>query len=413
LTAKAVCDQRQQGMKLARGGRLGHFDITAFLTAAIGLLSLISFCLLVFGRLGVGSIIAFLIAGVAIEQVRDISDSTVLALRGVAELGVVLLLFLIGLEIQLDQLRRLGRDMLAFGLPQIVLSAVAIGLYVWWRFAGWEASLVLGLGFAMSSTVVVVPLLRERGELNSPWGSKAFAILLAQDLAIVPSLLIVSLLVEHDSAGTASVSWPWAVGGAAVAVVGIVVVGRYVLPRILAIAENQKNEPAFACVCFLGVLAAALAAESVGLSMALGTFLLGVTLSMSPLGHRIAAAIEPIKSTLLALFFLSVGLSVDLRIVSLTWAPLLLNAAAILLMKFTVVLGAALVLSVIKKDALRLSLALAPCGEFGFVLFGAAQVGGLMTAERAALASVLVTISMLATPFLVRLGDRLQRYGAL
>src|SRR5262244_2386911 len=170
--------------------------MTAFLTAAIGLLGLVSICLLVFGRLGVGSIIAFLVAGVVIEQVRDPPASTVLALRGVAEIGVVLLLFLIGLEIRLDQLRRLGRDVLAFGLPQIVLSALVIGLYVWWRFAGWEASLVLGLGFALSSTVVVVPLLRDRG-------SKAFAILLAQDLAIVPLLLVVSLMVEQDAADAA------------------------------------------------------------------------------------------------------------------------------------------------------------------------------------------------------------------
>src|SRR6516165_6428175 len=108
-------------------------------------------------------------------------------------------MFLIGLEIKLDQLRRLGRDVLAFGVPQIVLSALVIGLYVWWRFAGWEASLVLGLGFALSSTVVVVPLLRDRDELHSPWGTKAFAILLAQDLAIVPLLLVVSLMVEQDS----------------------------------------------------------------------------------------------------------------------------------------------------------------------------------------------------------------------
>jgi glutathione-regulated potassium-efflux system ancillary protein KefC len=387
---------------------LPHFELTAFLTVAIGLLGLISICLLVFGRLGVGSIIAFLVAGVVIEQVRDPPASAVLALRGVAELGVVLLLFLIGLEIKLDQLRRLGRDVLAFGLPQIVLSALIIGLYVWWRFAGWEASLVLGLGFALSSTVVVVPLLRDRDELHSAWGSKAFAILLAQDLAIVPLLLVVSLMVEQDSADAAGVSLPWAVGGAAVALVGIVVGGRYGLPRILAVAENQKNEAAFVCVGLLGVLAAALATESVGLSMALGTFLLGATLSMSPFAHRIAVTIEPVKSTLLALFFLSVGLSVDLRIVSLTWAPLLLNAAAILLMKSAVVLGLALALGVTRGDALRLSLALAQCGEFGFVLFGVAQAGGLMTAERVALASVLITISMLATPFLVRLGDRLQ-----
>ena len=384
-----------------------HFEITAFLAAAIGLLGLISLCLLVFGRLGVGSIVAFLVAGIVIGEVRDIPAQTVLALHEFAEIGIVLLLFLIGLEIQLDQLRRLGRDVLAFGVPQIILSALLIGLYAWWGFAEWEASLVLGLGFAQSSTVVVVQLLKERNELHSTWGSKAFAILLAQDLAIVPLLLLVSFMAEREGAGSAGGSWLWAGALAAVAVVGIIVGGRYLLPRILAIAEKQKNEAAFACMTLLGVLAAALASESVGLSMALGTFLLGATLSISPFGHRIAAIIEPVQSTLLALFFLSIGLSVDLQVVGQTWAPLLFNVAAILLMKLAVIFGLALVLRVEKGDALRLSLALAQCGEFGFVLFGAAQAGGLLTAQRTTLASVLIAISMLAAPFLVRLGDRL------
>jgi len=384
-----------------------HFEVTAFLAAAIGLLGLISLCLLVFGRLGVGSIVAFLMAGIVIGQVRDIPAQTILAVHEFAEIGVVLLLFLIGLEIQLDQLGRLGRDVLAFGVPQIILSALLIGLYVWWGFAEWEASLVLGLGFAQSSTVVVIQLLKERDELHSTWGSKAFAILLAQDLAIVPLLLLVSFMAERKGAGSAGGPWLWAVAWAAVAVVGIIGGGRYVLPRILAIAEKQKNGPAFTCISLLGVLAAALASESVGLSMALGTFLLGTMLSMSSFSHRIAAIVDPVQDTLLALFFLSVGLSVDLQIVSQTWAPLLFNVAAILLMKFIVVFGLALVLRVDKGDVLRLSLALAQCGEFGFVLFGTAQAGGLFTAERTTLASVMIAISMLAAPFLVRLGDRL------
>jgi glutathione-regulated potassium-efflux system ancillary protein KefC len=386
---------------------LPDFEVTAFLAAAIGLLGLLSLCLLVFGRLGVGSIVAFLVAGIVIGQVRDIPAQTIVAVHEFAEIGIVLLLFLIGLEIQLDQLRRLGRDVLAFGVPQIILSALLIGLYAWWGFAEWEASLVLGLGFAQSSTVVVVQLLKERNELHSAWGNKAFAILLAQDLAIVPLLLLVSFMVDREGAGSAGGPWLWAVAWAVVAIVGIIVGGRYVLPRILAIAEKQKNGPAFTCVSLLGVLAAAFASESVGLSMALGTFLLGATLSTSSFGHRIADIIDPVQDTLLALFFLSVGLSVDLQVVSQTWAPLLFNVVAILLMKLIIILGLALVLRVEKGDALRLSLALAQCGEFGFVLFGTAQAGGLFTAERTTLASVIIATSMLAAPFLVRLGDRL------
>lgn len=288
-----------------------HFELANFLWGAIGVLGLISLCLLVFGRLGLGSIVAFLVAGIAIGEIREVPVHTVSALREFAELGVILLLFLIGLETEPQQLRRLGRDALTLGLPQIVLSAIAIGIYARLGFAGWEAAVVLGLGFALSSTVVVVQLLTDRGELDLPWGRKAFAILLAQDLAIVPLLLILSVMAGQGSGSAADSSIGWAIFRALTVTAGIVIVGRFGFPHVLARAERQGNQPAFVCVTLLGVLAAALAAETAGLSMALGTFLLGVTLSVSPLGHRIAAAIEPVKSTLLALFFLSVGLGVD------------------------------------------------------------------------------------------------------
>jgi glutathione-regulated potassium-efflux system ancillary protein KefC len=157
-------------------------------------------------------------------------------------------------------------------------------------------------------------------------------------------------------------------------------------------------------VTLLGVLAAALAAERVGLSMALGTFLLGTTLSISPFRDRIAASVEPIKNIIFALFFLSVGLSIDLEIVASAWAPLLLNTLVILVLKFGIVLLLALAGRLQRSDAVKLSVALAQRGEFGFVLFAAAQTHGLMSPTLTALASILITISMLATPFLVRYG---------
>jgi glutathione-regulated potassium-efflux system ancillary protein KefC len=321
---------------------MSHFELAGFLWAAIGILGLISVCLLVFGRLGLGSVVAFLVAGIAIGEIREIPVQTVTALREFAELAVILLLFLIGLETEPQQLRRLGRDALTFGVPQIVLSALAIGLYARLGFAGWEAAVVLGLGFALSSTVVVVQLLTDRGELDLPWGRKAFAILLAQDLAIVPLLLVVSLLAQQESGGGGGTSTWWAILRALAVVAGIVIVGRFGLPQVLARVERQGNQPAFACVTFLGVFAAALAAETAGLSMALGTFLLGVILSTSPLGHRIAATVEPVKSVLLALFFLSVGLGVDLAVLGRAWAPLFMHTGAILLVKSAVIFGLAI-----------------------------------------------------------------------
>jgi glutathione-regulated potassium-efflux system protein KefB len=348
-----------------------------------------------------------LVAGILVGAIRDIPTGSVAALREFAELGVVLLLFLIGLEITPPQLRRLGRDAAVLGIPQIIATALVIGVYVWLVFGRWESAILLGLGFSLSSTIVVVQTLQDRGELHLPWGRKAFAILLAQDMAIVPFLLVVTLLATRDSGGYGSTGWFWAVLRASIAMVGIVAAGRFVLTRVLAMATRQRNEPAFACVTFLGVLTAALASESVGLSMALGTFLLGATLSMSEFGHRIAAIVEPVKSTMLPLFFLSIGLSIDLEVVSQSWVLLSVNTVVVLALKFGVILALVLTVGLPMSDGLRLSLALAQCGEFGFVLFSAAQTAGLTTPEKAALANVVITISMLATPFLVRLGDRL------
>jgi Kef-type K+ transport system membrane component KefB len=166
----------------------------------------------------------------------------------------------------------------------------------------------------------------------------------------------------------------------------------------LALATRQQNKSAFVCVTFLGVLAAALASERVGLSMALGTFLLGATLSMSEFGHRIAMTVEPVKTTLLALFFLSIGLSVDLQVVAQSWAPLLLHTAVILVIKFSIIFALAFCLRLPRR--VRLSAWLNAASLASSFQHGA--VGRLMTTRLTALASMLITISMLATIFLVR-----------
>ena len=212
----------------------------------------------------------------------------------IAELGVVLLLFLIGLEITPPQLRNLGRDALTLGVPQIAVTAALIGGYVWWRLGTWDTAVIIGLGLSLSSTMVVVQLLKDRDELHTPWGRKSFAILLAQDLAIVPFLLIVSLMADRSTEDSSIALWLWNLVRAGVVVAGIIVVGRFVLGKILARALGRKRI-GLCLYHFLAVLGAAFASEQAGLSMALGTFLLGGTLSSSAFGHRIAASVEPAK----------------------------------------------------------------------------------------------------------------------
>ena len=218
-----------------------HFEIASFLAATIGLLALISICLLVFERLGVGSIVAFLVAGLVTGEIRDLPPDAALALRKFAELGVILLLFLIGLETTPPQLRSLGRNALTFGVPQIAVSALVISLYAWWSLPVRETAIILGLGFALSSTVVVMQILDDRNELQTPLGQKAFAILLAQDLAIVPMLLVIPLMADEAATSSAGASWWWPIMRAIVAVTLIIIVGRFVVTRILTIAVRQQN----------------------------------------------------------------------------------------------------------------------------------------------------------------------------
>jgi len=294
-----------------------HFEIGSFLAAAVGLLGLTAISLLVFRRIGVGSIIAFLIAGVALGLIREVRPEAIAEVREFAEIGVILLLFVIGLEIKPSQLHSLGGDAATLGVPQIILTTVAIGLYAWWRFGSLETSVILGLSLALSSTIVVVQLLTDRNELHSDWGRKAFAILLAQDLAVIPVLLVVSLMAEKGASGETSPHWSGAILRAGIVLIGIVVVGRFVLPHVLAAAAKQDNKPAFNSVTFLGVFAAALAAESAGLSMALGR--------RRSRHHR-----SDIKSRRLSnrartccsqCFF--VGMSIDFAIIGQGWAVLL------------------------------------------------------------------------------------------
>jgi glutathione-regulated potassium-efflux system ancillary protein KefC len=382
-----------------------HFDIGSALTAITLLLAITSLSLLAFGRLGLGMVVAFIGAGILLGQFTDLPQGTVSTLREATEFGVVLLLFLIGVELEPKELNRLGRDVAIWGTAQILFTGLLIGIYAWLVVGKLNASIIIGLGFALSSTTLVIQMLKDRGELDSPWGRKALAILIAQDLAIVPLLLLVPLLAESPGANSDR-SWLKQLPIAIAALVVIVVIGRFVLPRLLRLAENQKNDAAFSCLTLLSTAAAALISHTVGLSMALGAFLLGLTLSISPYRHKIVKIIEPGKGLLLSLFFISIGLSLDLRIFYSDWFRILLHTSVLLTLKMVAMFVVAIVARLSAPDALRLSSVLSQSGEFAFVLFAAAISAGPAPYD-GALYSALIILSMLATPFLMHLADRL------
>ncbi|HWL81442.1 MAG TPA: monovalent cation:proton antiporter-2 (CPA2) family protein [Roseomonas sp.] len=359
-------------------------------------------------RLGLGSVLGYIAAGVAIGP-------SVLGLfgapgrvAGVAELGVVLLLFVIGLELNLGRLWALRKDILGLGTAQVLGCGglAAIGLML---AAGWAApaASVAGLGLALSSTALVMPLLEERGELQSPQGQTAFAILLLQDLAIVPLLALVAFLSPMEAAHDGS---PWASAALAVgAVAAVVLVGRFLLSPFFGLLGRAGAREIMTAAALLVVLGAAALMALVGLSMAMGAFLAGVLLAESNYRHELEADIEPFRGLLLGLFFLSVGMSVDLGVVAAQWPVLLAGVVGLVAVKVLATHWLARAFGHAPGTALRTALLLAQAGEFGFVLYSAAAAAGVMRPEQASLLVALVTLSMAATPPLVRFGPAFLR----
>ncbi len=381
-----------------------HLD--EFLLATVILLTATAIFVSLFKRLGLGSVLGFLAAGVILGPSGFEITKDVAGLRHFTELGVVLFLFLVGLEIQPKKLWSMRRLVFGLGSLQVVVTGVVIGGYVLLVGLKWQAALILGMGFALSSTAFVMQMLGERGELATEHGESSFAILLMQDMAIVPLLALVPLL--SDASVTASERPLWLeiiiVIGAVAAVVGV---GRYLIPMALAVAAKSRNQEAFVGFALLAALGSAYAMELVGVSMALGAFLMGMMLSASDYRHQLEASVMPFKGVLIGLFFISVGMSIDLELLVVEWTQVVQGVTALLSLKVVTLLILGLLFGLGRVVAIRTSFILCQCGEFGFVLFGAAFAGGLLTDGEFGLALMLVAVTMIVTPLMARAGDSL------
>jgi monovalent cation:proton antiporter-2 (CPA2) family protein len=357
-------------------------------------------------RLGLGSVLGYIAAGVAIGPFAFGLLGGAEQVMGVAELGVVLLLFVVGLELRLTRLWELRRDILGLGTAQVVVSGALIMLYPLLVVGrGLEASLVAGLGLALSSTALAMQMLEERGERETPHGRTAFAILLLQDLAIVPLLALVAFLSPQD-AGEEGSAWSGLLAAVG-AVAAVVLAGRYLLDPMFRVLARTGAREAMTAAALLVVLGAAALMALAGLSMAMGAFLAGVLLAESSYRHELEADIEPFRGLLLGLFFISVGMSVDLRVVAANWIGLLAAVAVLVTIKTSVLYALARAFGHGHDNAVRTALLLAQGGEFGFVLYAAAAAAGVMEPDHASLLVAVVTLSMALTPFVVRLGPRL------
>jgi glutathione-regulated potassium-efflux system protein KefB len=361
---------------------------------------------LIFRRLGLGATLGYLVAGAMIgpQGFSLIGDAE--SKLGIAELGIVLLLFLVGLELNPSRLWRLRRDIFGLGLVQVVLCGLAISAVIYFG-TGFTAAaaMALGLPLALSSTAQVLPMLRSAGRLNTPSGERAFSVLLFQDLSLIPLITIIAALSRTPAPPGTPPGWLLAVYTVA-AVVGLVLAGRYILSPLFRLIGNLGERELFVAAGLFTVLASAAVMEALHLSTALGAFVAGVMLADSPYRHELEADVEPFRTILLGLFFIAVGMMLDLHVIAERPLFVIAMALAVIATKTAVMFGVARLFGVSNRGALGFGLLLSQGGEFAFVLFAQASQALLIRPEAASLFGAIVTLSMATTPFLMMFSSR-------
>lgn len=336
----------------------------------------------IFKRLGLGSVLGYLAAGLAIGPFGLKLFSDPQAIIHVAELGVVMFLFIIGLEMKPSHLWGLRRQIFGLGSMQVVVCAVLL-TFVGMAFGySWQISFVGGAGFVLTSTAIVMQVLSERGDIASPRGQRMVSILLFEDLIIVPLLAIVTFLAPTDPNHIADPQPIWQkIGIAGLSVTALVVVGIWVLNPIFRILAKTKIRELMTAAALFVVLGSALLMEEGGLSTAMGAFVAGVLLSESSFRHQLEADIEPFRGLLLGLFFLGVGMALDLNIVFDNWVLILSAVIAMMAVKSLCILLIAQLAKSSTSDAMDRAVVMAQGGEFAFVLYAASATQGVISAE--------------------------------
>jgi glutathione-regulated potassium-efflux system protein KefB len=361
-----------------------------------------------FKRLGLGSVLGYLAAGLAIGPfgLGLVSDPE--AILRAAELGVVMFLFIIGLEMEPSRLWALRKQIFGLGVIQVVAAGALLTLVGVLLGFSPTVAFVAGMGFVLTSTAIVMQILAERGELASQSGQRMVSILLLEDLAIVPLLAIVALLAPSNDESGGLGSRVLSIGIALGAILLLIFIGRNILNPLFRILANARAREVMTAAALLVVLGAALLFQLSGLSMALGAFLAGVLLSRSTFRHQLEADVEPFRGILLGLFFLAVGMSLDLSVVAANWQIIATSVIAYVAVKAAAIYGIARLLKSNHAEALERAVLMAQGGEFAFVLYTTAVSAGLIDGQTNAILTATVIISMAVTPFSMMALRRLQ-----
>ncbi|KPH57606.1 cation:proton antiporter [Novosphingobium aerophilum] len=363
---------------------------------------------LLFRRLGLGATLGYLLAGAilgpyAFGLVGDAENKL-----GIAELGITLLLFIVGLELAPRRLWRMRSEIFGLGFLQVTLCGLAVSAVIFYS-TGFSvaASLALGLPLGLSSTAQVLPMLQSAGRLNTPFGERSFAVLLFQDLSIIPLITIIAAMNRNPHLPEGPPGWILVLETLA-AIAGLILAGRFVIRPLFRLIGNLGEREMFVFAALFTVIASAALMQSLGLSTALGAFIAGVMLADTPYRHELEADVEPFRSILLGLFFMSVGMMLDLSAIAERPMFVAAMAVALIAVKASVIFGLGLLFRMNWRSALALGLLLSQGGEFGFVLFAQAQNAWLIEPQAASLFSAIVTLSMITTPFLMMATARIR-----
>ncbi len=377
---------------------------TSYLYNVLVLLSAAVVIVACFRHLHISPVIGYLVAGAAIGPsglaiIQEVETTT-----SIAEIGIVFLLFMIGLELSLERLKEMRKQVFGFGSLQVALTSGIIGGIVLAMGYSVESAIIIGGGLAFSSTAIVLQVVAERGEQSSQTGRLALAVLLLQDFAVVPMLVLIPLLATTGSEGIFL-----AVGEimikAIIAMIAIVIAGRLVLRPFFRIIAATKSPELFVSTTLLIVLFFSFATEHAGLSLALGAFIAGILVAETEYQHQVEADITPFKGLFLGLFFMTVGMSVNIQTVTDRILEVLMVTFGLIVIKAAILLGLCSLFKYRMRTRFHASFLLAQGSEFAFILFGMASMQGLMADGLAELLMVSVTLSMALTPLLNTLGN--------
>jgi glutathione-regulated potassium-efflux system protein KefB len=357
----------------------------------------------IFLRLGLGSVLGYLAAGLAIGPygLRVIADPE--AILHVAEFGVVMFLFLIGLEMRPAKLWALRRDIFGLGAAHVAACAALLTGAGVLSGLPWQTALIAALGFALSSTAVIMKMMEDAGESATPAGQRAVSILLFEDISIVPLLALVAVLASMNGGAAAETVRPaWQSAALALAsIAAVLALGRWALSPVFGLLARAGAREVMTAAALLVVLGAALFMEWGGLSMAMGAFLAGVLLSESSFRHQLEADVEPFRGILLGLFFMSVGMSLNAPLVLADWRIIAVGVVVFMSLQAIAVYGVARLFKAGHHEAIQRAAHFAQGGEFAFVLYAAALAGGVIDARIASIMSAIVILSMALTPLAV------------